>query len=976
MFSQAIKFSCLVLPSAKRLCGGLLIFFTLLPFFSQAAAAPLPAETRQDKTPDIVFTKGLLSVRTSGVTIDQLMEEVGKKAGIGVSVSPKLKNKKVSVQFADLPLEKGLIAIQQSAGVADYALVYRQSKEPGKIGEYVVDDIYLLKEGKDLPINVPSVSKVSDSNDSVDKAQNNKPQEGKSKGKTALEKEPFFDKKLNRFVEVVKGEAMIRLAKGLAVEKAGEIFKDLGATVIKKNGTLNLYRLKIPQGLTVAEFIDQHEKDKSLQFVEPNFITTALTAPALPPNDPSLSSQWAISTIQADKAWEITTGSPNVVVAVLDTGIESTHQDLKNKIVPGIDIVNMDNDPSDDNGHGTHVSGIIAADANNNLGIAGISWGSMLMPVKVITASGEGAYSDLTEGIIYAADHGARVLNLSVGGYSYSQTLGDAVEYAHGKGAVLVAAGGNEGSSEPIYPAAYPNVIGVAATDPADQIWTSSNHGSAIKIAAPGASILSATLNNAYVRASGTSASAAYVSGVAALILSKNPDFSNTQIEQILYRTADDLGDKGPDQIYGNGRVNAAKALAVASIEVHDVAVTRIRIEPLEFKVGEPAQIIVTVQNQGTFLEKNLSVSALVNDVPVESVKKIETIKPGEFVDVSFIWAPSIAEGIAASFKIKGEVGLVEGETDTTDNVGIDEFVGRPVNGSIVIKHQSEPHMQAHQYLVGEAARIWPGGYVTDSNHHEIWDYIGEKVNYDLNDAAICCDTNVTTYGGRFNGQVVKSPFDPRALPCTDPRHISTNPLGCIGHVDNDYAVPYSEFNLQKFSTGTGTNDIAKCGDQGPDNLTAGSCTDPGDDILEGVMEEDYFALFNPDNHPDTFYNDGLDLNGACIFTNHLWKRPDHKETLGTGLTIWSQCSAAPKTPYEIGKGYWDKSIIAYANGNKGLAYYYLGRVAHFLTDMSVPAHAHADNHGSHLVGGYDSYERYMGKNYTKYTFNSTSSGP
>ncbi len=951
----------LAVTSALRSALSVLLFslFVLLGFVPQIVfSSPPSPETQKIHNTKVRFNKGLLSVQTEGVALGVLMEEVSRKADIAVSINASLKDEKVTVQFEDVPFESGLKTILRSAGVVNNALVYQQSKEPGKVGQWLIEKIFLKQKGTSKSAPIQS------------KGSANKP-----KGITSFEKEPFFDKKLDRFVEVVKAEVMVRFKKGLTDEEIEKFLKELDATVIRKN-QLKVYRLKIPADVSVSEFIEQHGKNEILELIEPNFIASILSTQTIPPNDPSLAPQWAITKIQAEKAWEVTTGSPEVVVAILDTGIEMTHQDLVNKVLPGRDIVNNDPDPSDDHGHGTHVAGIVAAEANNRLGIAGISWDSTLLPVKVITSSGEGAYSDVMDGILYAVDKDARVLNFSIGGYSYSQVLGDAVEYAHTKGAVIVAAGGNEDSSDPIYPAAYPNVIGVSATDPADQIWTPSNQGTYIKLSAPGIDILSTALGNVYVSATGTSASTAHVSGVASLILSKNPDFSNTQVEQILYQTADDLGEAGLDPEFGYGRLNAAKALEVASIEVHDLAVTHIRVEPQSFKIGEPTQIIVTVQNQGTFVEDDLSVTTFMNDGQIEEPKQIEIIKPGESLNVGFAWVASINAGEEIVLSIKSDVSVIKGETDLTDNVKTKVFIASQINGLIIIKHKSEPDMQTHQYLVGEAAKIWPGGYVTDSNHHEIWEYIGEKVEYDLNDAAVLSDTHVTTYGGRFNGEYVKSPFNPRTLPCSDPRHIST-----ICSDSNDHAVPYSELNKKTFSIGTGTNDLGRCGERGPENLSAGSCTNGGDDIIEGVMEEDYFAIVNLDEHSDQFFGGGLDANGACIYLNHLWNRPNHNGTGDTGLTgvarlpSCGQSTGSPHTPYQMAQEYWNMSITKYKEGNKGLAYYYLGRVAHFLTDMTVPAHAHADNHGNEIVGGVDSYENFMGENYTKYTYNSTPEG-
>ena len=337
------------------------------------------------------------------------------------------------------------------------------------------------------------------------------------------------------------------------------------------------------------------------------------------------------------------------------------------------------------------------------------------MPVKVLDASGEGSYADVIEGILWAVDNEARVLNLSLGGYAYSQFMADAVDYAHAGGAVLVAASGNEATSAPLYPAAFPSVIGVSATDSSDRIWAASNSGPYIKLSAPGVDILSAGLANGYVTATGTSLAAAHVSGVAALIFSSNLDLSRTQVEQILYQTADDLGEKGKDEVYGHGRVNAATALGMASIEVHDVAVVGIRVEPRTFQIGEAAQIIVSVQNQGTFVENNLLIDVSVNAVPAENARKIQFIKPGEDIDVSFAWMPGVSSPQRVT--VRGEVSTVPGEDDVTDNERVLDTTLTQQDGSVTVQYKQS----THQWIGFEAALMLP----SSSMEREIRDFLG-----------------------------------------------------------------------------------------------------------------------------------------------------------------------------------------------------------------------------------------------------------
>jgi len=324
--------------------------------------------------------------------------------------------------------------------------------------------------------------------------------------------------------------------------------------------------------------VSAYRRDPRVEFAEPNYIAhvlpssygleSSLTVYGLKPsfaipNDTYWSSQWSLPQIQAPDAWEINTGSTSVVIAVIDTGVDLAHPDLDDKIVPGHDFVNDDDDPQDDFGHGTHVSGIAAAETNNRLGVAGISWGARIMPVKVLDYSGTGTYYDVADGIVWAADQGAHILNMSLGGPQPSSVLEDAVNYAWDKGAVLVAAAGNDGTNWPIYPAAYQNVIAVAATDRNDQPAYFSNYGHYIGVAAPGVDILS-TFPDGYLSWQGTSMASPHVAGLAALVFSVDESQTNAAVRQRIEQTADDLGSPGWDEYYGYGRINSYRALSGA----------------------------------------------------------------------------------------------------------------------------------------------------------------------------------------------------------------------------------------------------------------------------------------------------------------------------------------------------------------------------------------------------------------------------
>jgi subtilisin family serine protease len=308
----------------------------------------------------------------------------------------------------------------------------------------------------------------------------------------------------------------------------------------------------------------------------------------LTPNDAHWDRQWGPEIVRAPGAWDVNTGSQDVIVAVLDTGIDPHHSDLAGQLwvnpaeVPGngrdddrngqIDDIHgwrflhdaHGPDESalidDDHGHGTHVSGTIAARGNNARGIAGMAWGSRVMVVKVLDQNGDGYYSDLAKGLVYAADNGARVANLSLGGTTPSQILRDAVNYAHTNGTLVVASAGNSNSAIQ-YPAAYDNVLAVASSTRDDGRASYSCYGPEMDLTAPGTSILSTCIGGTYCYKSGTSMAAPHVSGLAALVYSASPTLTADQITQILRETAQDIGSAGWDPYTGWGRIDARGAL-------------------------------------------------------------------------------------------------------------------------------------------------------------------------------------------------------------------------------------------------------------------------------------------------------------------------------------------------------------------------------------------------------------------------------
>ncbi len=294
-----------------------------------------------------------------------------------------------------------------------------------------------------------------------------------------------------------------------------------------------------------------------VRFVERNHVVMRVTgtnAAQAIPTDPLWPGQWGPALIDAPAAWAVTTGSPRVVIAVLDTGVDFSQPDLQGALVPGLDVVNGDHDPSDDNGHGTRTAGIVGARAGNGVGISGVCPRCSVMPVKVVAADGSGTGLDVATGITWATDHGASVISMSLGG-TQSDAIASAVNYAESKGVIVVAAAGNNGNSQPFYPAADPGVLSVAGTQPNDQLYPWSDYGTWVSVAAPGCDTTTFK-GGGFGQFCGTSASTPVVAGLAGLALSYSPTSSAAAIEQAIRSSAH------PVNGVAAGRVDAMGTLA------------------------------------------------------------------------------------------------------------------------------------------------------------------------------------------------------------------------------------------------------------------------------------------------------------------------------------------------------------------------------------------------------------------------------
>lgn len=316
------------------------------------------------------------------------------------------------------------------------------------------------------------------------------------------------------------------------------------------------------------------KKDPAVLWAEPNgvvkLVRPAGEAPRLPlgpraGGDPMLDQQWGMAKIEAPAVWSTNPGTPKVRVAVVDTGIYYRHAEFGDRVDPGFDFINRDYDARDDMMHGTHCAGIIGAGFNDGHGIVGVAPGVSLLAVKVMDQEGLGTFANIADGIIYAVQNRAQIINLSLGAQNTSYVMRQAIEYAVKAGVLVVAAMGNENTDAPSYPAAYPGVLAVGATKADDTRAGFSNVGSHISVSAPGHRILSTVLYGKYEAVSGTSMAAPHVAGLAALIKGAQPEWTAAQIKTHIEKTADDLGAPGFDPEFGHGRINVRRALSEAA---------------------------------------------------------------------------------------------------------------------------------------------------------------------------------------------------------------------------------------------------------------------------------------------------------------------------------------------------------------------------------------------------------------------------
>jgi len=355
----------------------------------------------------------------------------------------------------------------------------------------------------------------------------------------------------------VSGRVLVIPRPGLPDAEMAKIAATHGGRARRITST-GLYIVDLPSGVSeeaTARALAGHPHVKSAEL-------DRRIAPSLSANDPYLGSEWHITTMGAAAAWNLATGS-GVTIAILDSGVDGSHPDLSGQMVAGWNFYDNTASTLDVYGHGTVVADGAAATLNNGIGVASVAGNARIMPLRVTDTSGYGYWSLVAQGLNYAADHGARVANVSFQGVAGSATVQSAAQYFRSKGGLVVVAAGNSGVNENITPTT--TMIPVSATDSNDAIASWSSYGTFVAMSAPGVGIWSTAAGGGYGSYSGTSIASPLVAGTVALMMSANPALSNSQVESLLYSTATDLGASGRDIYYGYGRVNAAAAVQAAA---------------------------------------------------------------------------------------------------------------------------------------------------------------------------------------------------------------------------------------------------------------------------------------------------------------------------------------------------------------------------------------------------------------------------
>jgi len=619
-----------------RTLAGYILFFALLASINVEAKTAGYSHIQKD-TFELTIQGNLLILKANQASLKDILRALSHKTGVPIEIDRDLE-KDVTIALTHLSLEQVIKKL-----VPNYAIVFSQEGEKDSYKVYkaiVIDSCDHCPETIIAGVDRPPSHQVPDY----------KPKNTANKTADLTASSANFPQKTSSGIKkkhparFVANELIVKFKPHVSTQDIQDLLSITGANVKSEIEQLRYYVLMLPGGLSVGSALNIYQQNDAIDIVEPNYIIPLQVVP----DDPEFTTQWALDNtgqtgglvdadIDAVEAWGIEQGDHEVVIAIIDTGVDYTHEDLADNIwhnpgeipdngvdddnngyiddVIGWDFVDVsggsvdedfeipDNDPMDKHGHGTHVAGIAGAVTNNGIGVSGVCWNCKIMPLKAgykaVSGSGEIESEAAAQSILYAAENGARVINLSWGDYRKSNLIDDAITFATNRGMIICAAAGNENASYTAFPASSENmaVVAVGASDNKDKKALFSNYGSEVDVSAPGVDIFNTYPKNSYKNISGSSTATPHVSGLAALLFSYFDDIAPIEVKTRIMRSVDVLEDLY-EKNSTSGRINLNSALKYVFTKPH-----LITLNPIAAHEGDKVSILGdtfgSIQNDG-----------------------------------------------------------------------------------------------------------------------------------------------------------------------------------------------------------------------------------------------------------------------------------------------------------------------------------------------------------------------------------------